>query len=79
MQQPLLRPKVFMKNLLKRFKILWWSIATGKFGAHMNIALQEDGPVTIWLDSKIKAMNMENRELGKIFLSVLSLMLPKKC
>jgi len=30
-------------------------IQTGKFGAHMNIALQEDGPVTIWLDSKNKS------------------------
>ena len=29
-------------------------VESGKFGAHMKIALQEDGPVTIWLDSKNK-------------------------
>lgn len=29
-------------------------LQTGKFGAHMDISLQEDGPVTIWLDSKNK-------------------------
>lgn len=27
-------------------------VATGKFGAHMNIALDNDGPVTIMMDSK---------------------------
>tara|TARA_B100000242_G_C42950626_1_gene440794 strand:+ start:334 stop:786 length:453 start_codon:yes stop_codon:yes gene_type:complete len=30
------------------------AVKNGKFGAHMKIALQEDGPVTIWLDSKNK-------------------------
>jgi D-tyrosyl-tRNA(Tyr) deacylase len=30
------------------------NLQTGKFGAHMKIDLQEDGPVTIWLDSKNK-------------------------
>ena len=29
-------------------------IKSGKFGGHMKIELQEDGPVTIWLDSKNK-------------------------
>ncbi len=27
-------------------------IATGKFGAMMDVALVNDGPVTIWIDSK---------------------------
>jgi D-tyrosyl-tRNA(Tyr) deacylase len=25
-------------------------VATGRFGAHMQVALINDGPVTIWLD-----------------------------
>ncbi len=27
-------------------------VATGTFGAHMQVALVNDGPVTIWLDSR---------------------------
>jgi D-aminoacyl-tRNA deacylase len=27
-------------------------VATGRFGAHMQVALINDGPVTIWLDSR---------------------------
>jgi len=30
------------------------SIATGVFGAHMRVALVNDGPVTIWLDSRTR-------------------------
>jgi D-tyrosyl-tRNA(Tyr) deacylase len=26
-------------------------VQTGRFGAHMRVALVNDGPVTIWLDS----------------------------
>ena len=26
-------------------------VATGRFGAHMQVALVNDGPVTIWIDS----------------------------
>ena len=29
-------------------------VQTGRFGSHMKIELSEDGPVTIWLDSKDK-------------------------
>ena len=32
------------------------AVKNGKFGAHMKIALQEDGPVTIWLDSKFAGL-----------------------
>ncbi len=27
-------------------------LATGVFGAHMHVSLENDGPVTIWLDSR---------------------------
>ena len=27
-------------------------VATGRFGAHMHVSLVNDGPVTIWLDSR---------------------------
>lgn len=30
------------------------SVATGEFGADMQVELINDGPVTIWIDSKIK-------------------------
>ena len=29
-------------------------VATGEFGAHMQVELVNDGPVTIWIDSKAK-------------------------
>jgi len=29
-------------------------VPTGEFGAHMRIALVNDGPVTIWLDSRTR-------------------------
>jgi D-tyrosyl-tRNA(Tyr) deacylase len=29
-------------------------IATGVFGAAMHVALINDGPVTIWLDSRVR-------------------------
>ena len=29
-------------------------VATGAFGAHMEVALVNDGPVTIWLDSRVR-------------------------
>jgi len=29
-------------------------VATGVFGAHMEVALVNDGPVTIWLDSRAR-------------------------
>jgi D-tyrosyl-tRNA(Tyr) deacylase len=28
------------------------SVATGEFGAPMQVALVNDGPVTLWLDSR---------------------------
>ena len=31
---------------------LGWRVATGEFGADMKVALVNDGPVTIWIDSR---------------------------
>ncbi|MEM7626033.1 MAG: D-aminoacyl-tRNA deacylase [Planctomycetota bacterium] len=28
------------------------SVATGRFGAHMDVTIHNDGPVTLWLDSE---------------------------
>jgi D-aminoacyl-tRNA deacylase len=41
--------EAFIKNLETQFGK---SIATGKFGADMKVALINDGPVSIWMDSK---------------------------
>lgn len=41
----------FVKGLQKE---LGKSIGTGVFGADMKVALVNDGPVTIWIDSKSK-------------------------
>lgn len=30
------------------------AVATGRFGADMQVSLVNDGPVTIWMDSKTK-------------------------
>lgn len=37
-----------------KFKALKLTVETGVFGADMQVALVNDGPVTIWLDSKDK-------------------------
>lgn len=34
--------------------LLGKSVRTGKFGADMKVELENDGPVTIWIDSKNK-------------------------
>lgn len=41
--------KAFVKHMEKEFG---QPIGTGKFGADMKVALLNDGPVTIWIDSK---------------------------
>ena len=33
---------------------LGYKIGTGRFGADMQVSLVNDGPVTIWLDSKLR-------------------------
>ena len=46
------------EKLFKRFvgKIQEWSprVATGRFGAHMQVSLVNDGPVTFWLQASPK-------------------------
>jgi D-tyrosyl-tRNA(Tyr) deacylase len=49
------------EKLFRRFveKIEEWSprVATGQFGAHMQVSLVNDGPVTFWLQASPKASN----------------------
>ena len=49
------------EKLFKRFieKIQEWSpgVATGQFGAHMQVSLVNDGPVTFWLQASPKTQN----------------------
>lgn len=35
-------------------ELLGREVPTGKFGADMQVALVNDGPVTIWIDSKMR-------------------------
>jgi len=41
----------FVQSLIQE---LGRPVATGIFGAHMEVALTNDGPVTIWLDSRAR-------------------------
>ncbi len=49
-------PPAIVEPLVERFKALAAAsgvhIAGGVFGAHMDVSLINDGPVTIWLDSE---------------------------
>lgn len=52
-------PEALSRPLYERFtaragELLGRAIPTGEFGADMQISLINDGPVTIWIDSKIK-------------------------
>jgi D-tyrosyl-tRNA(Tyr) deacylase len=37
--------------VVDELRTLGLPVQTGRFGAHMRVALVNDGPVTIWLDS----------------------------
>ena len=39
-------------NAIEKFKQTGIPVKSGKFGASMNVSLVNDGPVTIWIDSK---------------------------
>ena len=43
---------LYEKLVAKVEELLGRSVATGEFGADMKIELTNDGPVTIWIDSK---------------------------
>ncbi len=50
-------PEAVSRPLYERFtarvaELLGRSVPTGEFGADMQVALVNDGPVTIWIDSK---------------------------
>lgn len=52
-------PEAVSRPLYERFsarvaQLLGCEVPTGEFGADMQVALTNDGPVTIWIDSKYK-------------------------
>ena len=52
-------PGPVAEPLFERFaelltRMLGRKVATGRFGADMKVALTNDGPVTIWLDSRVR-------------------------
>ena len=52
-------PEVVSRPLYEQFaarvaELLGREVATGEFGADMQVGLVNDGPVTIWMDSKHK-------------------------
>jgi D-tyrosyl-tRNA(Tyr) deacylase len=52
------RPEQAIPLYEKFVKTLTWesmcTVQTGEFGADMKVALLNDGPVTIWIDSKVR-------------------------
>ena len=51
---PAVAQPAFDAFLLTLERELGRPVATGVFGAHMDVALVNDGPVTIWLDSRMR-------------------------
>lgn len=49
---PAISIPLYEKFCLEVEKLLNKPVKTGKFGADMQVALVNDGPVTIWMDSK---------------------------
>lgn len=52
-------PEAISRPMYERFtarveELLGRKVATGEFGADMQVALVNDGPVTIWMDSKLR-------------------------
>ena len=52
-------PEAVSRPLYERFtarvaELLGREVPTGEFGADMQVALVNDGPVTIWIDSKMR-------------------------
>ena len=53
-------PEAVSRPMYERFtarvaELLGREVPTGEFGADMQVALVNDGPVTIWIDSKMRA------------------------
>jgi D-tyrosyl-tRNA(Tyr) deacylase len=51
---PLIAQPAFEAFVASLAHALGRPVAAGTFGAHMEVALVNDGPVTIWLDSRIR-------------------------
>ena len=52
-------PEAVSRPMYERFaarvaELLGREVMTGEFGADMQVALVNDGPVTIWIDSKMR-------------------------
>lgn len=47
--------RVLFEHLLARAQTLHAPVASGAFGAHMQVSLTNDGPVTIWLQTETRA------------------------
>jgi len=52
-------PEAVSRPMYERFtarvaELLGREVPTGEFGADMQVALVNDGPVTIWIDSKMR-------------------------
>lgn len=45
------RARLLFDHLVSRARALHPRLATGEFGAHMQVALVNDGPVTFWIES----------------------------
>lgn len=43
--------KILFDQTIELFRLQSVTVVTGEFGAHMKVDLQNDGPVTIWIDS----------------------------
>jgi D-tyrosyl-tRNA(Tyr) deacylase len=46
------RAEALWARVVERLRRTGASVATGRFGAHMLVAWENDGPVTVWVDSK---------------------------
>jgi len=46
------RAKELFERLLRDARAAWPQTAAGEFGADMQVALTNDGPVTFWLEAK---------------------------
>lgn len=45
------RAQELFQHLVERANVRHPTVATGRFGAHMQVRLENDGPVTFWLES----------------------------
>lgn len=46
--------EVFLERLVARLRERVGRVETGRFGADMRVVVDNDGPVTIWLDSRAR-------------------------